>query len=113
MSSTARIPALDGFRAFSIMLVLVGHLQGTVGFGRLPLWSFFGDLAHLGVQIFFVISGLLTTSLLLEEQERTGTLSLKRFYIRRSLRIFRRSSSSLARYSARRLSVGSACPRWM
>lgn len=88
MSDTTRIPALDGFRALSIILVLVGHLQGTRGFGRQQLWSIFGDLAHLGVQVFFVISGLLITSLLLEEQERTGTLSLRRFYIRRSLRIF-------------------------
>jgi len=42
----------------------------------------------LGVLMFFVISGFLITWLLLKENQRTGTVSLKQFYIRRSLRIF-------------------------
>jgi peptidoglycan/LPS O-acetylase OafA/YrhL len=88
MVSANRLPGLDGFRAISIVLVLIGHLHGTRGFGTFPALSTFGDLAHLGVQVFFVISGFLITTLLLEEQRRTGTISLKRFYIRRSLRIF-------------------------
>ncbi len=41
----------------------------------------------LGVQIFFVISGFLITSLLLKEQHKTGTVSLKNFYLRRAFRI--------------------------
>ena len=43
MNKISRIPALDGFRAVWIVLVLIGHLQGTQGFGKLPLWSALGD----------------------------------------------------------------------
>ena len=43
---------------------------------------------HLGVNVFFVISGFLITSLMLQEEAETNTVSLKNFYIRRTLRIF-------------------------
>ncbi|MFT3956336.1 MAG: acyltransferase [Piscinibacter sp.] len=82
------MPGLDGLRAFSIVLVLLGHLRGTQGFGSGPILAGLGDVAHLGVGVFFVISGFLITSLLLDEQDNTGGISLSRFYIRRSLRIF-------------------------
>ena len=42
---------------------------------------------HLGVDVFFVISGFLITSLLLREIDRTGTLSLSGFWARRARRI--------------------------
>ena len=45
-------------------------------------------VGNLGVQFFFVISGFLITTLLLREKERYGQISLKKFYVRRSLRIF-------------------------
>ena len=44
--------------------------------------------AHLGVSVFFVISGFLITSLLLKELDATGTIAIKRFYLRRAFRIF-------------------------
>ncbi len=47
-----------------------------------------GDYAHLGVLIFFVISGFLITTLLKEEFALQGSISLTGFYARRSLRIF-------------------------
>lgn len=82
-----RIPCLDGLRAVSIVLVLWSHLLGTDGFvPREPL-RLFGDLGVLGVRIFFVISGFLITTLLLTEQQ-TGSISLKWFYFRRTMRIF-------------------------
>ncbi|MGH8274219.1 MAG: acyltransferase family protein [Gammaproteobacteria bacterium] len=89
-SGGGRIPSLDGFRAISILMVLFGHLSGTRGF-PLTLEAYKhgpGHLAHLGVLVFFVISGFLITSLLLSEREKTHTISLKRFYLRRVLRIF-------------------------
>lgn len=92
-NSTAgnRIPSLDGMRAISILLVLYGHVSSTRDFpvsivGKYGSW--FGDVAHLGVLVFFVISGFLITSLMVRERETTGTISLKQFYLRRILRIF-------------------------
>ena len=42
----------------------------------------------LGVELFFVVSGFLITTLLLRERDQSGTISLSGFYIRRTLRIF-------------------------
>ena len=47
-----------------------------------------GEFGYLGVSIFFAISGFLITWLLLREQGGTGTISLRGFYARRTLRIF-------------------------
>jgi peptidoglycan/LPS O-acetylase OafA/YrhL len=85
-----RIPSLDGCRAISILMVAYGHLCGTrnfpVSIAEYGRWC--GDVAHLGVLVFFVISGFLITSLLMSERELTGGISLKRFYLRRIVRIF-------------------------
>jgi peptidoglycan/LPS O-acetylase OafA/YrhL len=70
------LPALDGIRALAVFVVILYH----AGVGRVP-----GDL---GVTAFFVLSGFLITWLLDTEYARTGTVSLKEFYIRRTLRIF-------------------------
>ncbi len=78
------IPSLDGLRALSILFVVFGHLVGTAHF---PMTNEFG-IAQLGVFIFFVISGFLITGLLEDERAKTGTISLKRFYLRRAFRIF-------------------------
>ena len=88
-----RMPSLDGLRAVSILMVLLGHLSGTRNFPAVDLGI--GNYAHLGVTVFFVISGFLITSLLISEQEVTGRISLKLFYLRRTLRIFPASYSYL------------------
>src|SRR5476651_1781217 len=86
--STARFPSLDGWRAMSIIMVLGSHCKVTAGFpkslDRVFYWLFDGDL---GVRCFFVISGFLITYLLLQENNQTGSISLRKFYIRRALRI--------------------------
>jgi peptidoglycan/LPS O-acetylase OafA/YrhL len=82
-----RIPSLDGLRAISIGLVVFGHLAGTSGFLPRSALAPIGDVANLGVRIFFVISGFLITLLMLDELDATGTVSLKLFYLRRLLRI--------------------------
>jgi peptidoglycan/LPS O-acetylase OafA/YrhL len=86
------VPSLDGLRAISIAAVLLGHLAGTQGFPA-PLTDVvrhngFVDVANLGVRVFFVISGFLITGLLVREHEQTGGIGLKRFYLRRTMRIF-------------------------
>ena len=79
-----RIPSLDGLRAISITLVVLGHL-GKSGHAPLIFKSYYTDL---GVDLFFVISGYLITTILLKEHRLTSTISLRDFYIRRAFRIF-------------------------
>jgi peptidoglycan/LPS O-acetylase OafA/YrhL len=81
-----RIPSLDGLRAFSILLVLLGHT--ALSDGAPHFLSPFSHLGNIGVRFFFVISGFLITTLLLKEANKTGTISLGSFYLRRALRIF-------------------------
>lgn len=80
------LPSLDGLRAISISLVLLGHLSRTRHFVSVDLRI--GDYSHLGVVVFFVISGFLITRLMLLEHVKNGEVSLKRFYARRALRLF-------------------------
>lgn len=70
------IPSLDGIRAFAFLIVFTAH----AGLGNyIP--------GHLGLSLFFFLSGYLITTLLRIEFERTGAVSLKQFYLRRALRI--------------------------
>jgi peptidoglycan/LPS O-acetylase OafA/YrhL len=69
-------PPLDGMRGIGVMLVILVHAVFV------PFASF-----ALVVDMFFVVSGFLITTLLLEEDRRTGTVSLRRFYTRRALRL--------------------------
>src|SRR5580700_4899819 len=84
LDTPSRIPSLDGLRAISIFCVLLAHLSGTRHFLRCEVFELYGNF---GVRMFFVISGYLITTLLLKEQQRTGTISLREFYARRSYRI--------------------------
>jgi peptidoglycan/LPS O-acetylase OafA/YrhL len=74
--------ALDGIRAFSILAVVWHHTAG--GLGGFPL----SENGFLGVDMFFVLSGFLIVTLILRERARTGVISLRGFYARRTLRIF-------------------------
>jgi len=91
-----RFPSLDGLRAVSISLVLLNHLTGTQYFLSSAILRPLGDIGNFGVRIFFVISGFLITSLLLSELVKTNTISLKNFYMRRTLRIFPASYAYIA-----------------
>lgn len=70
------LPALDGLRAVSILLVVVSHL----GLGHLVPGG-------LGVTIFFFISGFIITHILLRENDANGDVSLKGFYLKRFFRL--------------------------
>ncbi len=90
-----RIPGLDGLRAVAIFLVIAAHLRATPGFpARLGDARFYDG--SLGVEIFFVISGFLITSLLLDEEDRSGRIGLTGFYWRRALRILPAALTYLA-----------------
>ncbi len=86
---TPRIPSLDGVRALSIGLVLVGHtFQKSTGSSPSSFpWNVLGN-GSLGVEIFFLISGYLITRLLLTEFDQSHRISLSKFYVRRVFRIF-------------------------
>src|SRR5579864_8086007 len=68
MIIAVRIPSLDGLRAVSISMVLVGHALFSYHGKHGAEWSYLGN-GDLGVSIFFVISGFLITALLLREFE--------------------------------------------
>jgi peptidoglycan/LPS O-acetylase OafA/YrhL len=85
-----RVATLDGLRGIAIIMVVAGHAWGAYGDSHNSLsWlaPVFAN-ASLGVRLFFVLSGYLITTLLLEEEAATGKIALGRFYVRRILRIF-------------------------
>jgi len=69
-------PALDGVRALSVVAVILYH----AGFS----WMHGG---FFGVEVFFVVSGFLITSLLIEERDRAGRVDLRQFWVRRWRRL--------------------------
>ena len=83
-----RIPALDGLRAIAVLLVLTAHVGTTTSATLWPGVRTAAGQAAIGVDLFFVISGFLITTLMLREVDRTGGLDLRNFFVRRVLRIF-------------------------
>lgn len=69
-------PALDGLRGLAIVLVMLSH-------AHVPMF----EAAFFGVDLFFVLSGYLITSLLLIEVRRSGRIDFWRFYRRRFFRL--------------------------
>ena len=88
LATSERIPSLDGLRALSIGGVVVAHATGMASF-QLPasVAPLVLHLGQLGVRVFFVISGYLITSILFRELDKTGTLNVRKFYFRRTLRL--------------------------
>lgn len=85
-----RIRVLDGWRGVSILLVIAGHLVNYRYWDDSPVnlpYRFADVLSVTGVDIFFVISGFIITTLALREGETFGQFSPAAFYIRRVLRI--------------------------
>lgn len=73
-------------RGVAVLMVLASHLWIVW-----PSWTFEDQLTRggfLGIELFFALSGFLITRLLLDEQARTGTIDVLRFYLRRALRLF-------------------------
>lgn len=89
--STRYFPALDGLRAISVLMVVAFHTHD-------PLWEPLHG--YLGVTVFFVISGMLITTLLLREERRDGSVGVRAFYRRRWWRIVPLYLVALACFSA-------------
>jgi peptidoglycan/LPS O-acetylase OafA/YrhL len=100
------LPQLDLLRLLAALMVCVGHIyDASIGWWGYPAWMCSNNDVHqlnpsvryidvlfrnlgFGVDIFFIISGFLITYILLKEKEMTGKIDFKRFYIRRTLRIW-------------------------
>ena len=74
-------PEIDGLRALAVTAVIVYHAELMLGARKVLPGG------YLGVDIFFVISGFLITSLMIRELRDTGTVSIMRFYERRIRRL--------------------------
>lgn len=74
--------SLDGIRAIAIIGVLWHHTTQPIE------WLPMSARGFLGVDLFFVLSGYLIVTLMLRERDRHGHISLSKFYMRRTLRIF-------------------------
>lgn len=89
MKYIGEIPSLNGIRAICILIVIGSHMVNSANFPKelTRSWGYLFD-GSTGVTIFFVLSGFLITYLLIQEEEKNGSISLKYFFIRRILRIF-------------------------
>jgi peptidoglycan/LPS O-acetylase OafA/YrhL len=93
--TTFRVAGLDGIRALAVTTVVIFHLVPGVLVG-----------GYLGVDIFFVVSGFLITTLLLREREASGRISLRGFWVRRARRLLPALGVLLLVGSAAALVVG-------
>jgi peptidoglycan/LPS O-acetylase OafA/YrhL len=71
-------PAFDGLRAFAVLAVMSFHVH----------YPTFLKGGYTGVDVFFVLSGFLITSLLMSEHDRFAGINYTKFYARRALRLF-------------------------
>ena len=77
-------PALDGMRFVAVTLVVLFHIARHTN----PVLRFIQANGSLGVEIFFTISGFIITYMLMKEYETKGKIEIKKFFIRRILRLW-------------------------
>jgi peptidoglycan/LPS O-acetylase OafA/YrhL len=81
-------PNLNGLRAIGASIVMIGHVDFIKILRGIPVTPWWPIPGKIGVALFFSLSGFLITSLLSNELQKTKTIRLKDFYIRRILRIW-------------------------
>jgi peptidoglycan/LPS O-acetylase OafA/YrhL len=88
------IPGLQALRGIAVLAVVASHLHVSVSedpyFATVTPWSWTNQAlsrGFLGVDLFFVLSGFLITSLLFRDGEMNSAPMLRRFYARRALRL--------------------------
>ena len=84
-------PNLNGLRFFAALFVIIHHIEQfkqILGLKNYMNENYIKVLGQAGVILFFVLSGFLITYLLLVEKNKTKTIIVKSFYIRRALRIW-------------------------
>jgi peptidoglycan/LPS O-acetylase OafA/YrhL len=85
MLEPLRIHSLDFLRGLAVLLVLFRHLPNQE---TSSVVSFIKTIGWTGVDLFFVLSGFLIAGLLFKDYDRHGKLNLKRFWLRRGLKIW-------------------------
>ena len=75
-NKTRYLPSIDSLRALAVLAVIIYHIDVNYLPG-----------GFLGVDLFFVLSGYLISSLIIKEYKKTGTLNLYNFYMRRARRL--------------------------
>ena len=80
-----RIHSLDVLRGLAVLLVIIRHLPSR---GASSTLQFIQSIGWTGVDLFFVLSGFLISGLLFSEFDKTGGLNVKRFWLRRGLKIW-------------------------
>lgn len=85
MEEKRRFHTLDALRFFAFLKVYLLHIPLQ---GNFPIFSFLKSGGGIGVSFFFVLSGFLISYLLIFEKIQTNKINLKKFFIRRSLRIY-------------------------
>ena len=90
----AHVVGLDGVRGVAVLLVFISHFHWILSpdpfLTKVTPWHFINrtfEAGFMGVDIFFVLSGFLITSLLLKDRSTNQTDLFKRFYRRRALRL--------------------------
>ncbi|MGX7111862.1 acyltransferase family protein [Gemella cuniculi] len=76
MNKSKYLPSIDSLRAIAVIAVIIYHIDVNYLPG-----------GFLGVDLFFVLSGYLISSLIIKEYKKTGTLNLYNFYVRRARRL--------------------------
>lgn len=100
------IPSLDGLRCVAILPVFLSHALQAANLPNFVPGNF-------GVTLFFFLSGYLITTLMRMELERSGTVSFRRFYLRRALRILPTCYLVLAAAATYGWLSGSMDPWWL
>lgn len=76
-------PELDALRLFAFCMIFCDHINPHVWW-----WSVVRDMGAFGMPLFFILSAYLIVTLLLREQEETGNIAVRAFFVRRILRIW-------------------------
>ena len=91
MTNKIYFPGLNGLRFFSALAVIITHVElikHKLGFFNIWNNKLIHHLGVIGVSFFFVLSGFLITYLMLLEKNKFNSISVRKFYLRRILRIW-------------------------
>ncbi|MDV6304419.1 MULTISPECIES: acyltransferase [Rhodococcus] len=83
-----RIPSLDGIRGYALLTVMVVHIVLFRLTADTPAYVSVHHIGMVAVSTFLQLSGFLITLVLIREKQRSGSISLKNFYVRRAVRLW-------------------------